>query len=303
MASESKKPDNQQRRHAFTLWCPTQDVVVASNEFRHQVTGLLRDIGANKWVFQLERGKTSKKLHFQGRLHLERKIRASTLARDIEELLGLDSGAVHMRIEANEKGSFKYCMKDDTRVAGPWADHKIVTYTGWRIKRVEDSPLRWQTTIIEALKVPCRDDIHIDWLFDPEGVKGKTTLMDYLEVHEIATPLPFLSRVDQMAGYLTKVHLDTGYIIDIPRTVSEKFDWGSFYAFIECLKQGSMRGALFGKATIWRADPPHVWVTSNRLPAFGALSGGRLRVHTIVNSELKPWKLPTPKVFVEEDGI
>ena len=61
-------------------------------------------------------------------------------------------------------------MKDQSRVAGPWADRKI--YMGTDLWSEEKMP-KWQQTMLSIIKKPPGDRI-MHWIYDPIGRNGKT---------------------------------------------------------------------------------------------------------------------------------
>ena len=97
---------------------------------------------ADKYVFQAE--DTGDNPHYQGYFHLKKKNRPKTLAKTVNaEFKGIELRACS---SAGKEALRAYCMKDDTRVAGPWADKEI--YMGvdlWPEERF----LPWQKAMMQ----------------------------------------------------------------------------------------------------------------------------------------------------------
>jgi hypothetical protein len=79
---------------------------------------------AKTYVFQLERGDGGYN-HYQGRLSLFKKRRKGPALRLFGEGLAPNYFEPTIRSEYLKGDNF-YCMKEDTKVAGPWTDKDVV---------------------------------------------------------------------------------------------------------------------------------------------------------------------------------
>lgn len=92
---------------AITNWCFTYNNPAQSPQ---QLEDLLRPL-CNGYVFQLEKAETGTP-HYQGCIRLIRPKRPQTMSRDLFK--------AHWTVTRDLTAAWDYCMKDDTRMAGPW---------------------------------------------------------------------------------------------------------------------------------------------------------------------------------------
>lgn len=101
---------------------------------------IIRDISVS-YIFQLENTEGSegkKNLHYQGFIQLSEKSRSSTLGKSLNtKLFGIQFSHCH-----DSYALKKYCMKEDTRVLGPWSSEHI--YVGKDLERIRSSKYDWQ---------------------------------------------------------------------------------------------------------------------------------------------------------------
>jgi hypothetical protein len=76
---------------------------------------LLKGMSAKQWVFQKELGEKTHKLHWQGYLKLDKKMRPNSLA---VTLNNCGMHGVQLRAASNERALIAYCSKEDTRAEG-----------------------------------------------------------------------------------------------------------------------------------------------------------------------------------------
>ena len=77
---------------------------------------LIEELRPTKYVFQLERGEETQRLHYQGFLKFSTKIRVKQLAASLNKF----AYGIQIAPAYDEKALEKYCQKEKTRVAGPW---------------------------------------------------------------------------------------------------------------------------------------------------------------------------------------
>lgn len=252
-----------------------------------------------KFIFQLERGASAERAHYQMSIKLPSKGKKRK-----SELLGVLAkafptqamAAFHVRETHSEEGSFTYCMKPDTRVDGPWVDKVRVVpprpnlFT--RGQQVRDDPYPWQAALIARLeKEP--DNRSIMWLADPDGANGKTSLLEYCEeIGKFGVTLPYAAKPHQLAGYIKGMREDrefTTVFFDLPRAATMEKDphkWAELAANIEMVKDGRVQSALYGKYVKVTFAPPHVVIFANALcPVPEAWTPDRLVPLTIAGLE------------------
>jgi len=244
------------------------------------------DKHCDKWGFQYEEGETGA-LHYQIRVSMKVKIRASTIPKNFEEFY-----AFHIRpTTPTMQNNFTYVTKEATRIDGPW--HYIndapqliprqcreIMYTlfPWQ-QHIHDSVSRWESRIINLV-------------YAPEGCEGKSSLAMYLLSINKAFLIPVLDDykdlmqavccmiLDQQKNQLVKTTaLDKMFIIDIPRAL-ETQKQKKLYSAIETIK-GGLAFDTRNHYKCVKFDSPVVWVFTNHLPSPDLLTKDRWVYWTI----------------------
>lgn len=233
-----------------------------------------------RWCFQLERGEDKGKLHFQCRVELQKKARAGTVASRIRgwlELRGCDPAEdVHVRPEHDAAAHEFYCMKEDTRVAGPWADRPI--YRGGDLT-VMEKPFPWQQTVMDSISGDA-DDRTINWIVQPEGCIGKSKLCKFLRYNKKAARVP-LGTATQLKTFVIALGPWPAYLVDLPRVRGSQESQKDLFSALEEIKNGDITSAMYGKVQEMMMMPPHVWIFSNEEPNRAFASADRWRVWAI----------------------
>lgn len=219
-----------------------------------------------KYIFQLERGLEENRLHFQGYVNLKKKIRLSQLIN-----MKLIPG-VHWSVAHAPEQLALYCMKDDTRVSGPWADKDL--YMGEDLYKI---PYPWQKQLEDIVKSNA-DKRTIHWIYDPDGNSGKTEFAKKMAFTQGAMPLSFAKTTDLL--HMASQNPKKAYIFNLTRCKPYDIANGDLYAAMESIKDGMIVSPKYdGKVVLFR--PPHVIVLSNKLPKFECLSKDRWSVWTM----------------------
>jgi hypothetical protein len=226
------------------------------------------------WVFQLE--KTIKEdgtdnLHYQGYISLKTKERPKALAiRSNDEYLGINCQACSA---AGRHALSKYCMKAETRVAGPWSDHPV--YMG------DDLPLTlcpWQQQVVDIIN----HDVHprrIYWFYDTLGGSGKSTFAKYLAYHHNVMKLTHADAGSLLYQVATGTPRNA-YIFDLSRSKGSNSTMNDIYQAIEAVKDGHFCCSKYeSKEVIMRK--PHVFVFSNSPPDMKCISVDRLYISSV----------------------
>lgn len=221
-----------------------------------------------KWCFQLEQGSETGFEHYQGRVSLK------TRSRNIPPF-----GFGHWSVTSseNQSNSF-YCMKEETRIKGPWTDSD--PYIPRQSRGIK--LLKWQQQVADSADV--WDTRHIDVIIDTNGNIGKSTLITYLGCRGLARRIPPLESYQDFMAMVLDTPKSRLYLVDFPRALT-KGNSHCFWGALETVKDGF----AFDKRYHYREayfDSPNIWVFANHLPDTSMLSKDRWRFWRIKNGEL-----------------
>lgn len=222
-----------------------------------------------KFIFQQEKCPKTGSLHWQCYVNLKKKQRASTLIKSLNAA-GLSGATVLAASDKGKTALAQYCMKEESRVDGPWADHPI--YRGQDLPKT----LRpWQQEICNMVKTePHPRSIH--WYYDAVGGAGKTVLAKYMYYHHKVLTLT-VGKASDLLNLVSKMPGLPMYIFDISRTVPTG-SMNELYHAIESVKNGYLVNTKY-ETNVLIFERPHVVVFSNMLPKMSALSGDRWEIH------------------------
>lgn len=268
----------QYHRWAFTRWLGEGDNAGAIEEDMKCVFGEK----CSRWVFQLERGGESGRLHFQGRVSFKAKFRLTEIARKYP--------GYHWSIEHDERGSDFYCMKSQTREAGPWSDQDAKHPIPWDLAAIKDwHP--WQLDLFESFKRRC--DRNVNVLVDPVGGIGKSKVLKMAVWKKWAFVLPPIGdskdMIQAVASMVTTAGPRPAFVVDLPRMGEGDTHMRSIYKTIEQVKNGLVFDLRY-KYTEAVFGSPQVWVFTNERPKADWLSRDRWRYWAVEGGQL----LPTP---------
>lgn len=236
-----------------------------------------------KFVFQLEKASTTGRLHYQCHLKFTHdKQRPLTVAEKIRAYM---PGA-HVTPDS-KNGSTNaefYCMKNDTRLDGPWGDDSFIIpdFTEF------DAPLTGWLAQARDLMIGPIDPRHIIWIWEENGCSGKSHLATYLELKHKCIGLGLSRALDNF--YAVSELPAIGYIFDIPRTLPQAFDWAEVYMSLEKIKDRNFLSTKYKPKKVLLPRIPHVLVLSNIPPKKEALSLDRWKVYKVTQNgqELTP---------------
>lgn len=213
-----------------------------------------------QYVFQLEEGKETKFRHYQGRVTLKVKKRKGPAKEGYHFHWSPTSNA-------NRDNDF-YCLKEDTRILGPWTDKD--PYIPRQVREVK-TLLPWQQQIYDD--ADNWDKRHINVIYDVKGEIGKSTLVSYLMAHGRGRRIPCMDSYKDYMQMVMDAPKSKLYLVDFPRSISHK-NTASFWSAIETIKDGyaydarnHFREMLF--------DCPNIWVFTNQMPDVKALTTSR----------------------------
>jgi len=233
---------------------------------------------AKHYVFQIEMGDSGYR-HYQGRLSLIKRRRK----KEKHLLLKLFKEKPPNYLEPtcspeHYKGEAFYCMKEDTRIEGPWQDTDEVRVLTTQMKIFNKLELRpYQSQLKEMAQH--FDMRKIDLIFDPNGNIGKSLFSEYLEYCGLAEEIPPFRLMDDIFQWVCTRPIKPCYIVDMPRGM-KKDKLGDFYSGIEIIKNGVAYDKRYNAKKI-RFDRPRVFVFTNTLPEFSLMSKDRWNVWVI----------------------
>lgn len=182
-------------------------------------------MNCDKWVFQLEEGKETKRKHYQLRIRWKTKTRGTQVTQNLLDAIG-KWGTCHVSpTSTNASKTFDYVLKADTRVAGPWADNdtstneKLDSAMPEDVKLCKSIPYPWQTRMTNMIDA-YKPDVYIHMIIDPLGMNGKSTWTKTMFWTNRACVVPNLGECDKIMGFVCSMPRSNCYIIDIPRTMT-----------------------------------------------------------------------------------
>lgn len=229
----------------------------------------------DKFVYQLE-CTGDDNWHYQGYAHARTKVRCDQLGLRLGRQLGTPVTCQ----EASDNGKERlktYCMKDESRQAGPWADHRI--YLG------QDLPTKyqlypWQRSIARAVSYE-PDDRSIYWIVGSAGNQGKSKFAKYLAYHH-KVPFGAYGKANDLLNLVSKKQGAQAYVFDLTRCKPEDFSMADLYSTIESIKNGMFVNLKYSTEEVLMM-PPHVLIMSNQLPDVSKLSGDRWCIWEILD--------------------
>lgn len=246
-----------------------------------------------KWVVQQEAGKEDGYEHWQGRISIIKKSRKHELL-DMLKGLGRPLPNYLEPTCSNEKDKEAfYCLKEDTKIGGPWKDTDEIKYIPRQFKGLLEKLYPWQEEVfVSDAKF---NDRSVDCIIDKKGCAGKSTIARLCMLHKSGIMLPMhndgvkliQAACCQLIG--KQCRKPSHIIIDLPRAYN-KDKLGGLYSAIELIKVGP----VYDERNQWKEwwyDSPRVWVFSNEPPDFNLLSADRWKCWTICprESKLIPW--------------
>lgn len=259
--------------NAVSTWDFTYHPEDASED-QPKILALLKQI-AKKWCFQLEKGEETGREHYQGRMSLKVKERLRGCR---NKWVGAGLERVHLSPTStiNKSNNF-YVTKEETRVKGPWSDEDPVIP-----KDVQEITLwPWQ----EKVKDSKGDGRTINVLYDPEGAKGKSTLVRYLCTRKMAQKIPAtIDKADDLMQWVMSFPENNIYFMDMPRGIDQT-KVRHIYAALEEIAGGYAYDKRYHGREMWFLEKPSIWVLCNILPDRSLLTPDRWKVWKINNQK------------------
>lgn len=227
---------------------------------------------AKQFMFQLEKGTKTLKLHYQGRLSLIKKKRSHLAVKQFLEVFGnvLDGISWYMKPTTNKeylKGTFVYVMKLDTRVDGPWSDKDVPKYVPRHIRGI--TPYPFQQAVLDTMLE--YDDRSINCIIDTKGNNGKSILASLIR-NAGGITIPCVGDTERLVATVCNIlqskelRVPRLIAIDMPRSINNN-RLKMLMSAIEICKDGWVYDTR-NRFTEWSYDKPQIWVfTNNPMPS------------------------------------
>jgi hypothetical protein len=239
---------------------------------------------AKHYVFQLEEADGGYR-HYQGRISLIKRRRKAEKHLLLKLFKYPPNYLEPTTSEECRKGEAFYCLKEDTRIEGPWKDTDVIKTLTRQLRMFKDWEFRpYQADLVKMAGI--FDMRKIDLIYDPTGYIGKSLLAEYLEYEGIAEEIPPFRMMDDIFQWVATRPIKKCYLVDMPRGM-KKDKLGDFYSGIEVIKNGVAYDKRY-KAHKVRFDRPRMFVFTNMLPNFSFMSLDRWNVWEVNSAfELK----------------
>jgi len=236
---------------------------------------------ADKFVYQAEcttsaEGKANP--HYQGYFHTTAKHRAKALA--IAANVEMSGVEISPSSTAGIEALRTYCLKETSRVAGPWADKKI--YLGADLWPLERMPA-WQRTLLDIVAMKPNDRT-MYWIYDPVGNNGKTKFLKTLVYRHDGVGLGYGHSTDVL-NLVSKLPGKNVYCWNLTRAKPANLSELDLYSAMESVKDGFFINLKYETRQVLM-DPPHVLVLANHLPKYDQISADRWVVYLIEQGKL-----------------
>lgn len=228
----------------------------------------IRNIGADRWVYQEEIGDSGTP-HLQVFLYFKNPIEVTTIHRWFPK--------AHHAYAKSYKESINYCSKSQTRVRGPFT-HNIelpkITLREKLLNRYNSVVWKdWQQKILDILETePDARTIHC--VVDIKGNSGKSFLCKYIDLkYDVIIASGKKEDIfNQVKLYMEENKEPRIVLLDIPRS-QDRISWGA----IEALKNGHIySGKYEGRKLIF--DYVHVIIFTNHEPPRYEMSADRWNI-------------------------
>lgn len=140
----------------------------------------------------------------------------------------------------------------------------------------------WQQEIIDLVKTKA-DSRTIEWIYDPHGGAGKTSVGQYIAGERLGIYTTIGSARDlgtQLGAEIEKGECKDAVIFNFPRQMEDH----RIYTGLEQVKDGSVAVPKYKSRMIhWGSRRPHVIVMANYFPNIESVSLDRWRIRPITN--------------------
>lgn len=271
--------------HACAVWD------FRSNKDYHTAESLISWLKNNckKYCFQLEKSDTGYE-HWQGRFSLIKKRRKTELLKLFTSIPA--PNYLEPTNTSHHCDEYFYAMKEDTRIEGPYKDDYKETYIPRQYRNITLLP--WQQHIADSANI--FEPRKINWVYDPIGCSGKTTVASICELLHNGIDIPPINDFKEIIQIVCDICIakqcrDPKIVFfDLPRAFNKDKLYGIISA-MEQIKKGKLYDLRYNYKEWW-IDSPQIWIFSNTTPDTSLLSTDRWCIWEIRNSELTPYENP-----------
>lgn len=278
----------------FTIWeSPKDGETVTAAEVRTFMTKY-----GKHWSFQLESCPETTTRHFQCRISLKVGERLTTFLPKWHAYGFTGNVSVTSNDCAKLPNAEWYCMKDDSRVDGPWKSTDegppFIPYQVDNERMPELWP--WQQAVVDSHAVLDTRAIH--FVYDEDGAFGKSSFCIYMGARRKAVYVPPIGGFKEILRYVhgrvlrapEERHL---FLIDLPRG----FRGGSedFWSAIETAKSGFLYDDRYTGRELF-IHSPTIWVFANCVPVVSLISKDKWRFYRANKNENRLDKMSVPDV-------
>lgn len=252
--------------------------------------GLALKTISDQFVFQLEKGSLNNKMHYQIRMKLRTPNNKMVILKKLNEILCTDIKSLVIQPTCNKcflNDDFDYCLKEETRVDGPWTDATefITLEKPWHIIS-EEQLYPFQRSIINSVSEI--NDRNCCLLLDFKGNAGKSALCNYIDYYKLGCDLPPSNDYKDVIQSLQNM-IESGkntrlLTLDLQRAMPKKNLNGLFCA-IEQIKKGKIYDFRNRYTESWIGSP-QIWVIMNTVPDIDCLSWDRWKYYQIIDNNL-----------------
>lgn len=234
-----------------------------------------------KFVFQLEAGSNTGHRHYQGRISLIKKKRKNELFKLFEGKIM--PNWIEPTVSTEHQKEAFYCMKEDTRIAGPWTDQDEEKYIPRQYRGFMDRLLPFQQTIWDSANVFNSREINV--VYCKKGNNGKSTIASLCELNGNGLDMPPINDAEKLIYTCCNICMakdcrnPSPIFFDLPRAMTKDKLYG-IYSAIEQIKKGKLYDLRY-KYTEWWIDSPAIWVFSNDEPNQTLMSKDRWKIWEI----------------------
>lgn len=235
---------------------------------------------AKKWVFQLEQGSKTGYKHYQGRISLFKKATKKTALKLFVDIPAPQYFEPTTTADYTKEGF--YCMKEQTRLEGPYKDDdKEPPYIPVQYRHIKESQFYpYQKAIFNNEYFNYRT---VNYVVDKGGNLGKSTIACLTTQLKDGLYIPPMNDAQKLVEFVycqLEQYKDGEtpkvFIIDLPRSMSKDCLFGMFSA-IEQFKTGYIYDTRYKGRSRW-IDSPNIWVFTNEDPDLSRLSRDRWNI-------------------------
>jgi hypothetical protein len=173
----------------------------------------------------------------------------------------------------------------------------------------ENTLYPYQKSIIASGLIQNRNARVIDCIYDIKGNRGKSTVSNYIDIHNLGYAMPTINSFSKITQSVCDILIhkqdrDPNILLfDIPRAANadKHKSLSELRTAFEQIKRGKVYDVRHSYKE-WRFDSPRIWIFTNDIIDKSLLSSDKWKIWIINDdNELEPYIRPT-NLFVESDS-